>query len=102
MALPLLLMHLASPSSMGFGDVKLAVVVGAAVGAADWQLALPALALAAGATATVGIVERLRHVPFGPGGWSWRDDRRAALRTTCWCGRDRPMTNADRAITHGP
>lgn len=67
MALPLLLMHLASPSSMGFGDVKLAVVVGAAIGAADWHLALPALALAAGATATVGIVVRLRHVPFGPG-----------------------------------
>jgi leader peptidase (prepilin peptidase)/N-methyltransferase len=64
---PLLLMHLASPSSMGFGDVKLAVVAGAALGATDWHLALPALALAAGATATVGIVARARYLAFGPG-----------------------------------
>ncbi|MET0663409.1 MAG: prepilin peptidase [Ilumatobacteraceae bacterium] len=67
MGVPLLLMHLASPSSMGFGDVKLAVVLGAAVGATDWNLALPTLALAAGATATVGVIGRARSVPFGPG-----------------------------------
>ncbi len=67
MGVPLLLMHLTSPSSMGFGDVKLAVVAGAAIGATDWHLALPALALAAGATATVGVVGRARYVPFGPG-----------------------------------
>ena len=67
MGVPLLLMHLTSPSSMGFGDVKLAVVAGAAIGATDWHLALPSLALAAGVTATVGVVWRARYVPFGPG-----------------------------------
>ena len=67
MTAPLLLLHLMSPSAMGFGDVKLAVVLGAAVGVLDWQLAVPALALAAGATATVGVVTRARTIPFGPG-----------------------------------
>lgn len=64
---PLLAMHLLSPGAMGRGDVKAAVVLGAAVGAVDWQLSLSALALAAGATATVGLVARVRSVPFGPG-----------------------------------
>lgn len=67
LALPLLGLHLVSPAAMGFGDVKLAVVAGAALGATDWQLALPALALAAGGTATYGLVRRARHVAFGPG-----------------------------------
>jgi leader peptidase (prepilin peptidase)/N-methyltransferase len=67
MAVPLFLMHLVSPSSMGFGDVKLAVVLGAAIGVLDWNLAIPALALAAGSTATVGVLTRARHVAFGPG-----------------------------------
>lgn len=67
LGVPLLLLHLASPSSMGFGDVKLSIVLGAAIGATDWHLALPALALAAGTTATVGIVRRARTLPFGPG-----------------------------------
>ena len=48
MAAPLLVLHLVSPPSMGFGDVKLALLLGAAVGVLDWQLAIPALALAAG------------------------------------------------------
>ncbi len=67
MTVPILLLHLVSPSSMGFGDVKLAVVLGAAVGVLDWNLAIPALALAAGATATVGVVTRARFIAFGPG-----------------------------------
>ena len=67
MSVPLLIMHLAAPASMGFGDVKLAVVLGAAIGATDWNLALPTLALAAGATATVGVVGRAKSIPFGPG-----------------------------------
>ena len=67
MATPLLLLHLTSPTSMGFGDVKLAIVLGAAAGVADWQLAVPALALAAGTTATVGVCTRARHIAFGPG-----------------------------------
>lgn len=67
MAVPLLVLHLASPSSMGFGDVKLAVVLGGAIGVLDWRLAIPALAIAAGSTATVGVVTRARLIAFGPG-----------------------------------
>ncbi len=67
LAAPLLAMHLVSPAAMGLGDVKAAVVLGAAVGAVDWQLPLSALALAAGSTATVGVLRRMRVVPFGPG-----------------------------------
>src|SRR5262245_48419637 len=32
MAMPLLILHLAAPASMGFGDVKLAAALGAAIG----------------------------------------------------------------------
>jgi leader peptidase (prepilin peptidase)/N-methyltransferase len=67
MAIPILVLHLVSPRSMGFGDVKLALVLGAAVGVLDWRLAIPALASAAGATATVGVVTRARYIAFGPG-----------------------------------
>ncbi len=67
MAVPLFVMHLVSPSSMGFGDVKLAVVLGAALGAAGGQLGLVALCLACAGTATVGLARRRRHLPFGPG-----------------------------------
>jgi leader peptidase (prepilin peptidase) / N-methyltransferase len=64
---PLLALHLVSPTSMGFGDVKLAMVLGAAVGFLDWRLAVPALALAAGATATAGLCTRAKYIAFGPG-----------------------------------
>jgi leader peptidase (prepilin peptidase)/N-methyltransferase len=64
---PLLLMHLASPRSMGFGDVKMAMVLGAAVGAVHWQLALVTIALAAGASATVALFRRMSEIAFGPG-----------------------------------
>ena len=52
---------------MGFGDVKLALLLGAAVGALDWQLTIPALAIAAGTTATVGLMRHARAIAFGPG-----------------------------------
>jgi leader peptidase (prepilin peptidase)/N-methyltransferase len=72
-ALPLLALHLVSPSSMGFGDVKAAAVLGAALGVADPALAVVALALAAGIGAAVGIVRRVQDIAFGPflvlGGW---------------------------------
>jgi leader peptidase (prepilin peptidase) / N-methyltransferase len=67
LSMPLLTLHVLSPASMGFGDVKAAIVLGASLGAVDWQLTLGALALAAGATATVGIVRGVRHIAFGPG-----------------------------------
>lgn len=67
MAAPLLAIHLASPRSMGFGDVKAAALLGAAVGTIHWQLALTALALAAGASATVALLAGARTIAFGPG-----------------------------------
>lgn len=64
---PLLVVHLISPAAMGFGDVKAAAVVGAAVGFRSWHLALPALAAAAAVTAGAAVVCRARTVAFGPG-----------------------------------
>lgn len=64
---PLLALHLISPASMGFGDVKIGVVLGAALGAVDWRLAITALAIASGITATVGLMTRARTIAFGPG-----------------------------------
>ena len=66
MAGPILLLHLVSPASMGFGDVKASLVLGAAVGSVDWKLAVAGLTLAAGLAATIGIVGRMRTIPFGP------------------------------------
>src|SRR4051794_38601971 len=67
MALPLLLVHLVSPKAMGFGDVKLAISLGAAVGLIAPDLVLPALASAAGLTVVVGCCRRRVAVPFAPG-----------------------------------
>ena len=67
MAGPLLALHLVSPTSMGFGDVKAAVVLGCALGTVHPQLPLVGLLLACGATAVVGLLGRRRSLPFGPG-----------------------------------
>ena len=66
MAGPMLLLHLLSPGSMGFGDVKAGVVLGAALGTLDWRLGLVALTLAAGLGVVVGAVRRSATIPFGP------------------------------------
>ncbi len=66
MAGPILVLHLVSPASMGFGDVKAAVVLGAAVGSVDWQLAVAALTVGAGLAAVIGVVGRMRTIPLGP------------------------------------
>jgi leader peptidase (prepilin peptidase)/N-methyltransferase len=66
MALPVLALHLLSPASMGFGDVKAAVVLGAAVGTTDARLAAVALCLAAAGGAAFGLTTRRRTIPFGP------------------------------------
>ncbi len=66
MAVPVLILHLVSPASMGFGDVKAAIVLGAAVGTVDGRLGVVALCLAAALGATVGLVTRRRTIPFGP------------------------------------
>jgi len=61
----LLVLHLADPSGMGFGDVKAAAVLGAALGIVDQRLALWALGIAS----AVGLVwmglTRCRTVAFG-------------------------------------
>ena len=67
MAGPLFVMHLVSPRSMGFGDVKAAAVAGAALGLVDPVIALTALAVGSGLAAVAGLVSRRRTVPFGPG-----------------------------------
>ena len=66
MALPVLALHLVSPASMGFGDVKAAVVLGAAVGTIDWRLGAVALCVAALSGAIIGLLTRRRTIAFGP------------------------------------
>ncbi|HUS42123.1 MAG TPA: A24 family peptidase [Ilumatobacteraceae bacterium] len=66
MAVPVLVLHLVSPASMGFGDVKAATVLGAAVGTVDGRLGAVALCIAAAVGATVGLAARQRTIPFGP------------------------------------
>jgi len=66
MALPLLVLHLWSPRSMGFGDVKAALVLGAALGTIAWQLGLVAACVAAGLGAGVGLARRSSTIAFGP------------------------------------
>ncbi len=66
-ALPLFVLHLLSPGSMGFGDVKLAVPLGAALGAVDPALGLVALCVGSFVTAFTGLSLRRSALPFGPG-----------------------------------
>jgi leader peptidase (prepilin peptidase) / N-methyltransferase len=66
MATPLLILHLLSPAAMGFGDVKAASVLGAALGTVDWRLTLAALAVAAGTATVFGALRRSPTLPFGP------------------------------------
>ena len=65
--LPVLALHLASPHSMGFGDVKLSFVLGSALGAVDWRLALWALIIGSAASAAFALAHRRPNVAFGPG-----------------------------------
>ncbi len=66
MCAPIALLHLASPAAMGFGDVKLSIVLGAAIGLVDWRLTLVALSLAGLLGAVYGLATRQRTVAFGP------------------------------------
>jgi leader peptidase (prepilin peptidase) / N-methyltransferase len=67
MSVPLLALHLVSPSAMGFGDVKAAAVLGAGLGLVAPLFALVALVIASATTAVVGVVMRRSAMPFGPG-----------------------------------
>jgi leader peptidase (prepilin peptidase)/N-methyltransferase len=64
---PLLVAHLVAPAAIGFGDVKLAVALGLAVGLVDPRLGLLALCVASGITAVAGLVTRRSTLPLGPG-----------------------------------
>jgi leader peptidase (prepilin peptidase)/N-methyltransferase len=64
---PLLALHLVSPATIGFGDVKLAAALGAAVGLGDYRQSLWALAIASGSTLLIALVRRSRSVAFAPG-----------------------------------
>ena len=65
-AVPLLVTHLVSPAGMGFGDVKAGVVLGAALGLVDAQLALFALVAGLAAGAAWGLTRRASSIPLGP------------------------------------
>ena len=67
MALPLLLVHVVAPAAMGFGDVKLALALGAALGVIAPELTVPALAAGAGTTLLVASCTRRVAMPFAPG-----------------------------------
>ena len=64
---PLLALHLARPAGVGFGDVKLAMVLGALLGMVHWPLAAVALAVATvlGLAGAVVVRSWRRSVPFG-------------------------------------
>jgi leader peptidase (prepilin peptidase) / N-methyltransferase len=68
----LLALHLASPSGMGFGDVKLGLLLGVVVGSRSPALVLVALLVAGTLGAGIGVVLMVRHrrrdvtLPFGP------------------------------------
>lgn len=64
--LPLLLVHLVDPAAMGFGDVKIALVLGAACGLVDWRLSLVALLTAAAAASVIAVARRVNSIAFGP------------------------------------
>jgi len=72
MAAVLFTLHLASPSGMGFGDVKLGLLLGVLVGSRSPALVLPTLLVAGVAGASVGLLLMLRHrrrrvaLPFAP------------------------------------
>jgi leader peptidase (prepilin peptidase)/N-methyltransferase len=63
---PLLVTHLASPSGMGFGDVKAGAVLGAALGLVNAQIAALALLLGLSGAAAWAVAGRRRSVALGP------------------------------------
>ena len=64
---PVSIVHVLTPEAMGFGDVKLAAVLGAALGLVEPRLGLLALCVASAVTAVVGVAWRRSALPFGPG-----------------------------------
>jgi leader peptidase (prepilin peptidase) / N-methyltransferase len=67
MALPIMMIHLMSPSAMGFGDVKLAAALGLPLGATDPRLSVSALCVASAVTGVAALATRRASLPLGPG-----------------------------------
>lgn len=65
-AAPVALLHIVSPTSMGFGDVKAAVVLGAALGLLEPRLAPAALAIASLTALVVARIAGRRRIALGP------------------------------------
>jgi leader peptidase (prepilin peptidase) / N-methyltransferase len=65
--LPMLLVHLATPATLGFGDVKYASAVGIALGVLDWRLAAGAILVATvlGASSSFLVPPWRRSIPLG-------------------------------------
>lgn len=66
MAAPVLGIHTVQPSAMGFGDVKLAAVLGLAVGLIDWRFGLLALLVGAALGLALVLVRGAPSIAFGP------------------------------------
>ncbi len=64
---PMFLVHVAEPRALGFGDVKLGALLGAALGPIDPRLGLAVVCVAAAATSGVGLARRRESLPLGPG-----------------------------------
>jgi leader peptidase (prepilin peptidase)/N-methyltransferase len=67
MAGPLLAVHLVAPTAMGWGDVKLAAVLGASLGLVDASLVVVGLALGSAATLLAALASRRSALAFAPG-----------------------------------
>ena len=63
---PLLAVHLINPSGMGFGDVKLGIVLGLLVSTADWRLGIAVLLIASLGSALWCLARSQQSIAFGP------------------------------------
>jgi leader peptidase (prepilin peptidase)/N-methyltransferase len=64
---PVLLFHLASPAGMGFGDVKWAAALGAAVGLVCWPAGILVPLVGSLVALAMSAVSRQRMIAFAPG-----------------------------------
>ncbi|MEA4945834.1 MULTISPECIES: A24 family peptidase [Propionibacteriales] len=60
------ILHIASPNALGFGDVKLAAILGAAIGVVSLTAVLAALLFACILALTWATATRTTHLAFGP------------------------------------
>ena len=63
---PLFVLHVIRPSGMGFGDVKLGVVLGLFASTADWRLGILVLLLASLGSALWCLARSQQSLAFGP------------------------------------